>query len=56
LSSGPVPAGAGDVRAEPLASYCAEEPVRHGLVLGYGAIRADRIGQGLARLRKEFGR
>ncbi|GAB2986279.1 hypothetical protein GCM10027097_43900 [Amycolatopsis acidiphila] len=56
LADGPVPAGADDVRVELLASYCAQEPVRHGLVLGYGAIQAERIDQGLARLRKEFAR
>ncbi|RBQ14353.1 PLP-dependent aminotransferase family protein [Spongiactinospora rosea] len=57
-----VPAALGEVRArarrlgvavEPLAGYYAGEP-EHGLVLGYGAIPAERVPEGLRRLRRAF--
>jgi GntR family transcriptional regulator/MocR family aminotransferase len=37
-----------------LASLCAEEPSQAGLVIGYGAIPLDRIGEGLRRLAASF--
>jgi GntR family transcriptional regulator/MocR family aminotransferase len=37
-----------------LASLCAEEPGQAGLVIGYGAVPVDRIGEGLRRLAASF--
>jgi GntR family transcriptional regulator/MocR family aminotransferase len=37
-----------------LASLCAEEPGQAGLVIGYGAVPLDRIGEGLRRLAASF--
>ncbi|MEU5878969.1 PLP-dependent aminotransferase family protein [Spirillospora sp. NPDC047279] len=39
-----------DVAVESLAAYCAAEPAQHGLVIGYGAIPAERVDEGLRRL------
>jgi GntR family transcriptional regulator/MocR family aminotransferase len=38
------------IKVESLASFCAESPAQPGLVIGYGAIEAQRIGPGLRRL------
>jgi GntR family transcriptional regulator/MocR family aminotransferase len=38
------------IKLESLASFCAESPAQPGLVIGYGAIEAQRIGPGLRRL------
>ncbi|WP_433226822.1 PLP-dependent aminotransferase family protein [Microtetraspora malaysiensis] len=38
------------VAVENLAAYCGERPARHGLVLGYGGIPAERVEEGLRRL------
>ncbi|MEV7908495.1 hypothetical protein AB0P04_43590, partial [Streptomyces anulatus] len=38
------------VAAESLAAYCAGERPRAGLVLGYGAIRAEQVAEGLRLL------
>lgn len=42
------------VAMQTLASLCAEEPGQAGLVIGYGAIPLDRIGEGLRRLAATF--
>jgi GntR family transcriptional regulator / MocR family aminotransferase len=47
-------AAASGVRAESLAAFCAESPAQEGLVIGYGAIRPDRIDAGLRHLRAAF--
>ncbi|MBG0829696.1 PLP-dependent aminotransferase family protein [Planomonospora sp. ID67723] len=46
--------GAG-VGVESLAGYCGEEPAQAGLVLGYGAVRPERIDEGLRLLAECFG-
>ncbi|WP_308211789.1 MocR-like pyridoxine biosynthesis transcription factor PdxR [Actinoallomurus soli] len=46
-------AGRLGVAVEPLAAYCADRP-QPGLVLGYGMIPAERIGDGLRLLRRAF--
>nr|WP_260408628.1 PLP-dependent aminotransferase family protein [Planomonospora venezuelensis] len=43
-------AGTAGVRAESLAGYCGGTPVQRGLVLGYGAVPAGMIEEGLHRL------
>jgi len=43
-----------DVAVESLAGYCAKSPGQSGLVIGYGAIDASRIGPGLRRLVSAF--
>jgi GntR family transcriptional regulator / MocR family aminotransferase len=42
------------VRAESLAEFCAEAPTQRGLVLGYGAVRPDRIDEGMRHLAAAF--
>ena len=42
------------VRAESLAEFCAEAPAQRGLVLGYGAVRPDRIDEGMRHLAAAF--
>ncbi len=44
------------VAADDLARYCAESPAQHGLVLGYGAVPAERIEEGLIRLARSISR
>jgi GntR family transcriptional regulator/MocR family aminotransferase len=41
---------AAGVFVEPLSTRHREQPVRHGLVLGVGAVPADRVGPGVAVL------
>ena len=43
-------AAARGVRVEPLSQYRLEQPVRPGLVLGYGGIEPDAVPDALARL------
>jgi GntR family transcriptional regulator / MocR family aminotransferase len=43
-----------DVAVESLAGYCARSPGEPGLVIGFGAIDADRIEPGLLRLAEAF--
>ena len=45
-----VRARADGIRLDSLAAYCAESPGQRGLVIGYGAIEAERINEGLQRL------
>ncbi|MDQ7907801.1 hypothetical protein RB614_25085 [Phytohabitans sp. ZYX-F-186] len=42
------------VRVQALRDYHFGEPVREGLVIGYGAIPTERIGEGLRRLAAAF--
>jgi GntR family transcriptional regulator/MocR family aminotransferase len=44
------------VATEVLAGYCGESPAQSGLVIGYGAIAAEDIGEGLRRLADSFRR
>ncbi|HEX4212308.1 MAG TPA: PLP-dependent aminotransferase family protein [Candidatus Dormibacteraeota bacterium] len=39
------------VAIEELAHYCAEKPPIQGLIIGYGGIPTERVGEGLRRLR-----
>ena len=43
-----------DVAVQPLAKYCGETPVHDGLVIGYGAVRPERIPDGLRLLAAAF--
>ncbi len=43
-----------DVAVQPLAKYCGEMPVHDGLVIGYGAVRPERIPDGLRLLAEAF--
>jgi GntR family transcriptional regulator/MocR family aminotransferase len=43
-----------DVAVESLAGYCAEPSTRRGLVIGYGAIPAERINEGLQRIARSM--
>ncbi len=47
-------ARAAGVAVDRLSRYCAESP-QQGLVIGYGAIPAGRVEEGLARLARSFG-
>jgi hypothetical protein len=47
-------ASAAGVEVPPLSMYGVGPPARAGLVLGYGAIPATRIDEGLRRLRRCF--
>jgi GntR family transcriptional regulator/MocR family aminotransferase len=49
-------ASAAGVECHPLSMFSAGDSPRVGLALGYGAIEADRIEEGLARLRRGFNR
>ena len=44
------------VRVSSLASFCAEGPARAGIVIGFGAIPAARIDEGIRLLAARFGR
>jgi GntR family transcriptional regulator / MocR family aminotransferase len=44
------------VAVETLAGYCGESPAQSGLVIGYGAIAAEDIGEGMRRLADSFRR
>ena len=43
-----------EVAVQPLAKYCGETPVHDGLVIGYGAVRPERIPDGLRLLAAAF--
>jgi GntR family transcriptional regulator / MocR family aminotransferase len=45
---------AAGVAVQPLATFQISQPARAGLALGYGAIEADDIGDGLRRLGQAF--
>ena len=47
-------AAASGVRADSLAQFCAEAPAQAGLVIGYGAVRPDRIDAGMRHLAAAF--
>jgi GntR family transcriptional regulator/MocR family aminotransferase len=47
-------ARASGVAVENLAAYCGERPTQQGLVIGYGAIPAEHVGEGLKRLAAAF--
>jgi GntR family transcriptional regulator/MocR family aminotransferase len=47
-------AAASGVLVESLAEFCAESPAQEGLVIGYGAVRPDRIDAGLRHLAAAF--
>lgn len=42
------------VQLLPLSMYAVDTPTQPGLVLGYGAIPTERVGEGLRRLRRCF--
>lgn len=45
---------ASGVAVQPLSGFRIPQPPRAGLALGYGAIEADDIGEGLLRLGQAF--